>query len=438
MAAGAAHVKVCVYGLWHLGTVTAACLADAGHDVVGLDDVGPTLSALADGVPPLFEPGLQELIEEGLASGRLRFSGDPRDALREADVLWVAFDTPVDENDRADVSFVSDRVSSVYPYLERDALVLVSSQLPVGSTAALETAFARAFPDRAAAFAYAPENLRLGRAIDVFTSPDRVVVGVRSDADRERVAELLGPITERFEWMSVESAEMTKHAINAFLATSVAFMNELATICEKTGADAKEVERGLKSETRIGPRAYLAPGSAIAGGTLARDLEYLSALGRRTGLVTHVVDGVRDANQAHRSWTARRLTERLTTLAGRSVGVLGLTYKPGTDTLRRSGAVELCRWLSGQEADVRAHDPAVTRLPDDLAEMIHLAASPTEMLAGLDALVVATEWPAFKQIDADCIVAGMAHPLVVDPNRFLHATLGVDPRISYDAVGSPS
>jgi UDPglucose 6-dehydrogenase len=430
-------VKVCVQGLWHLGTVTAACLAHAGHDVIGLDDDGNALRALSTGVPPLFEPGLEELVKAGLTAGRLRFTPDPATALREADVLWVAFDTPVDEQDQADASFVERRVKAVFEHLKPKALVLVSSQMPVGATAGLEEACHQMFPEKDVSFACSPENLRLGKAIEVFSAPDRVVVGVRSEAGRKRAAALFRPLTDRIEWMSVESAEMTKHAINAFLATSVAFMNELSTICERVGADAKEVERGLKTESRIGPRAYLAPGAAIAGGTLARDLGFLSGIGQRAGVPTPLVDGVRAANEAHKGWAGRRLLERLSDVNGKTVGVLGLTYKPGTDTLRRSGAVELCRWLSRQGAEVHAHDPAVKRLPDDLRDKISLAASPEDLLTRLDALVVATEWPEYQQITADQLVAGMKRPLVVDPNRFLHASLGNDPRVSYDAVGVP-
>jgi UDPglucose 6-dehydrogenase len=430
-------MKVCVQGLWHLGTVTAACLARAGHDVTGLDDDGDALQSLAEGVPPLFEPGLEELVKAGLAAGGLRFTADPAAALRDADVLWVTFDTPVDEEDRADVSFVERRVKAVFRYLKPGALVVVSSQMPVGATAGLDEAFRREFPGRDVSFACSPENLRLGKAIEVFSSPDRIVVGVRSEAGRQRAAALLHPISDRIEWMSAESAEMTKHAINAFLATSVAFMNELSTICEEVGADAKEVERGLKSESRIGRRAYLAPGAAIAGGTLARDLGFLSDVGLRVGLATPLVDGVRAANEAHKGWAGRRLLKSLSDLNGKAVGVLGLTYKPGTDTLRRSGAVETCLWLSARGAEVHAHDPAVKSLPDDLRDKIRLADSASDLLQGLDALVVATEWPEYQQIGADQIVAEMKRPLVVDPNGFLRTALGTDPRVSYDAVGVP-
>jgi UDPglucose 6-dehydrogenase len=430
-------MRVCVQGLWHLGTVTAACLADAGHDVIGLDGDGDTIRALASGTPPVFEPGLEELVRSGLAAGRLRFTSEPAEALHNADVLWVTFDTPVDDEDHADTAFVERRVEAVFEHLKPGALVLLSSQMPVGTTARLEADFRRRFSQKDLSFACSPENLRLGKAIQVFSFPDRIVVGVRTQADRERVAALLGPITDRIEWMSVESAEMTKHAINAFLATSVAFMNELSVLCEEVGADAKEVERGLKTESRIGPGAYLAPGTAIAGGTLARDLVFLSGIGLSTGLPTAAVDGVRVANEAHKGWTGHRLLRQVSDLTGKRVGVLGLTYKPGTDTLRRSGAVETCRWLRRQGAEVSAHDPAVKQLPEGLADEIRLVDSLTEMLTGLDALVVATEWPDYRQITADDVVAGMRSPLVVDPNRFLYANLGDDPRVSYHAVGMP-
>ncbi|MBJ7339122.1 nucleotide sugar dehydrogenase [Mycolicibacterium sp.] len=428
-------MKVCVQGLWHLGTVTAACLADAGHDVTGLDDDERALRTLTSGVPPLFEPGLEELVREGLAAGRLRFTADPADALCDAAVLWVAFDTPVDEADCADTSFVEERVRATFDYLEPGTLVIVSSQLPVGTTARLEDDFRRRYPGKDVSFAYSPENLRLGKAIEVFTAPDRVVVGVRAEAGRQRAAALLHPITDRIEWMSVESAEMTKHAINAFLGTSVAFMNELSSICEGVGADAKDVERGLKTESRIGPRAYLAPGAAIAGGTLVRDLGFLAEIGSRIGVSTPLVDGVRAANEVHKGWAGRRLAESLSDLRGKTVGVLGLTYKPGTDTLRRSGAVETCLWLSEQGAVVRAHDPAVDELPPELGSRIRLADSALDLLVGLDALLVATEWPEYRQLGAEQVVAAMNRPVVLDPNGFLRQSIGADPRVSYSSVG---
>jgi UDPglucose 6-dehydrogenase len=428
-------MRVCVLGLWHLGSVTAACLAAAGHDVTGLDFDAPVVSALSSGRPPLFEPGLEDLVRAGLASGRLAFTTDAA-AAGSADLVWVAYDTPVDDEDRADTRFVSERVARLFPHLRDGALVLVSSQLPVGSTRALEDAFALVASGRSVGFGCSPENLRLGRAIEAFTHPDRVVVGVRSARDRERVAALLGPFTERVEWMSVESAEMTKHALNAFLATSVTFINEVATLCEQVGADASEVERGLKSEVRIGARAYLSPGGAFAGGTLARDVVFLSGLGRDLGVATHLLASVKASNDAHRGWAQRRLDHLLGGVEGKTVAVWGLTYKPGTDTLRRSSSVELCEWLLSNGARaVRAHDPAITALPPTLADRIALVAEPVEAARGASALVVATPWPEYRQVPVEAVAAVMTRPLVLDAGRFLAAAFGQASGVEYVSVG---
>jgi UDPglucose 6-dehydrogenase len=434
MAHGVARVNICVVGLWHLGSVTAACLASGGHDVVGYDANAETTSRLQNAQPPIAEPGLPELVSNGIRAGRLRFTSNLATALNEAQVVWIAYDTPVDDDDNADVEFVISSVKSLLPLIRVGALVLVSSQVPVGSTRALERAAASAGRSDLS-FAYSPENLRLGKAIEVFTKPDRVVVGIRGEADRKRVEELLAPFTNRIEWMSVESAEMTKHALNAFLATSVAFINEVATICEHVGADAKEVERGLKSEKRVGPGAYLGPGGAFAGGTLARDVVFLSDAGRKAGVPTNLISGVKSSNDAHRGWAKRRLRELLGDLDGQRIAVWGLTYKPGTDTLRRSSAIELCRSLAEQGAKVSAHDPAVKSLPADLAASICLAGDPLAAIKGAAALVIMTEWPEYRQIESSAIVEALGGKLVLDANRFLVKQLGEDPRIIYATVG---
>jgi UDPglucose 6-dehydrogenase len=428
-------MNVAVLGLWHLGSVTAACVAAAGHRVTGWDPDAATVEALAQGIPPIKEPGLERLVSTGLAAGGLRFSADQPGAVRDADIVWVTFDTPVDGLDRADVAWVVEHVTSTFPHLKSGALVLVSSQLPVGSVAGLERAWEAVAGRRTVSFACAPENLRLGHAIDVFQKPDRVIVGTRSENDRARIALLFTPITDRIEWMSVESAEMTKHAINAFLATSVTFINELATLCEQVGAHASEVERGLKTEARIGPKAYLSPGGAFAGGTLARDIVFLSALGARLNVPVHLLSAVKTSNDAHRHWAQRRLVQQLGSVHGKTVAVWGLTYKPGTDTLRRSSAVELCQWLAEHGATVRAHDPALTSLPPDLAPFIGLGSDAVDVTDGASALVVATPWPEYRQVPALQVRTRMARPLVVDASQFLRATFGADSEVEYMSVG---
>lgn len=428
-------MRVCVHGLWHLGAVTAGCLARGGHQVVGLDSDDARIEGFNAGKPPLHEPGLEALLREGLDSGRLSFSTDPAAALRSADVVWITHDTPVDEDDRADVESVVAQVRALFPHLPERCLVLVSSQLPVGTTRRLERAFAASGSGGSVTFGYSPENLRLGKAIEVFTQPERVVVGVRSEGDRQRVAQLLAPFTESIEWMSVESAEMTKHALNAFLATSISFTNEVATLCEKVGADAKEVERGLRSEPRIGQRAYVSPGGAFSGGTLARDVEFLVSLAKETGQAACLLEGVQASNVDHADWARRKLATLVGDLAGKVVAVWGLTYKPGTDTLRRSASVALCRWLAERGARVQAHDPAVRALPEGLEETVTLCADPLSAARGAVALVVATQWPEYRDVPLREISAAMAEPRILDANRFL--SVAAEAGVDYVAVGVP-
>jgi UDPglucose 6-dehydrogenase len=235
--------------------------------------------------------------------------------------------------------------------------------------------------------------------------------------------------------MSVESAEMTKHALNAYLATSVAFANEVAVLCEQAGADAKEVERGLKSDIRIGPRAYLSPGEAFAGGTLARDVMFLERLGTSANCPTHLISAVRTSNNEHKNWVRHKLRSLLGNLCDQRVTVWGLTYKPGTDTLRRSGSVELCEWLAGQGAMVRAHDPAVKVMPEKLSGKIELTLDPILALKDASALVIATEWPDYRSIDSEAVVSQMIKATVIDSKRFLEKTLGSDPQIQYITIG---
>lgn len=431
-------MKVCVLGLWHLGTVTAACLASSGYHVTGLDFDETVISNLKNGQPPLFELGLEILVKKGLESGTLDFSTSPAEAARGAQVIWVSYDTPVDDDDNADVAYVVERVSRLFPFLEAGQEVLISSQLPVGTSKRLEALFTQAQPGVNVSFSYSPENLRLGKAISAFTKPDRVVIGTRSENSHKIFTELLSPFTDHIEWMSVESAEMTKHALNAFLATSVTFINEIASVCEQVGADAKEVERGLKSESRIGPKAYLRPGGSFAGGTLARDIAFLTQLCQDHGLSGELLNAVAASNTDHKNWPSRRLTYILGNLKGKTIAVWGLTYKPGTDTLRRSTAVELCHWLVQQGAQVKAHDPVVKNLPTDLVDRVMLCTTPLEALQNADALVVATEWPDYASILPVDLIEKMKTPYIIDANRFLGKTLSADPQIHLFSVGKAS
>ena len=427
-------MKVCVLGLWHLGSVTAASLASVGHDVTGLDSNSGIVEKLQKAKPPVSEPGLDGLIRKEINAGQLIFTSDAKSAVFNTRVLWVTYDTPVDENDQADVEFVFQEVVKLLLFLGNDTIVLVSSQLPVGSIKRFEDISAEKYPEKNIRFAYSPENLRLGKSLDVFLHPDRVVIGIRHREDREILGRLLAPITQNILWMSVESAEMTKHAINAFLGMSITFINEIASICENIGADAREVEAGLKSETRIGPAAYLSPGAAFAGGTLARDIEFLKDIGSSNNLANPLISAVRKSNDEHKKWIQRRLFAVLGGLKGKRIAVWGLTYKPGTNTLRRSLSVEMCNWLQEQGAEIAVHDPSKCELPDNWLGEVVRSETPLEALEGACALVIATQWPEYREINVSDVENITGQFAVFDSNRFL-SDFNKSSVISYYSVG---
>jgi UDPglucose 6-dehydrogenase len=424
-------MKIGFAGLWHLGSVMSAVFAGAGHDVVAYDEA-PVIARFIARDLPVAEPGLQEAIDAAVAAGRLRYDADPT-SLADCEIVWIAYDTPVREDGSADSAAVLDRVENLFGALAPGALVVVSSQLPVGSVAELER---RAMQHGARLhFACCPENLRLGKSLAYLRAVDRFVVGTRNATADGLVRRALAPLTSRVESMTVESAEMTKHALNAFLATSVAFINELAGLCERTGADARDVERGLKSDARIGPHAYLRAGGPYAGGTLARDVAFVIDAERSHGLEPFFFAGVRAANDFQGTWLQRRFVEVVGEPQGRILASLGLVYKPGTDTLRGSSAVAFARWFAARGGRVRAFDPALRTLPDDVAGVVELAATPETALDGADAAFLATEWPEFRALSADAFARFLRAPNVFDPGRFLTETVQKDGRLRYFAIG---
>jgi UDPglucose 6-dehydrogenase len=277
----------------------------------------------------------------------------------------------------------------------------------------------------------------LGKALSIFMNADRIILGVRRESDAKELEPLLMNFTQNLIVVRTESAEMIKHAINSFLANSIAFMNEISRICEQVGADAKEVERGLKSEPRIGPGAYLSPGGPFAGGTLARDVVALTKIAQEKGERIVLVPAIKLSNDQHKLWAIQKLQEEFGELGGKSVAILGLTYKPGTDTLRRSLAIELCRELVKKGATVRAYDPIVEKLPDELTG-ITLSRNLEEVVIGADAVVVCTEWPQIRETDWDKVLAKTKEIVVIDANGFLAKNVGNREGVTYRQVGRPS
>jgi UDPglucose 6-dehydrogenase len=400
--------------------VAAACLADLGFNVQAADHDADKVEKLAKGKAPLFEPGLDDLLRKGLSGGCLTFTNDLSAGVKGKPFVFLMFDTPVDEEDRGDLTEVLITADEIAPHLENGVVILVTAQVPVGTCDELARIIQKANPDLSFSIAYSPENLRLGQAIERFKQPALPVIGSDDDSALDALEVLFAPLG--VEWMrtTLRSAEMTKHALNAFLATQVTFGNELGNLCDEVGADAQAVAKILRHEARIGDKAMLFPGLGFSGGTLARDLQTLRRLGDERELETLFLDGVWNANSRQNDLVLRKLKHALGSLPGKQVAVLGLTYKPGTSTLRRSAALEIIAQIKDAGADINAFDPKADR--GEVAELdtFTFRASVDDAVKDADALVIITGWPEFKELDFKGIGEAMRGNVLIDCNNMLN------------------
>ncbi len=405
---------ICVIGLWHQGSVLSACFADMGHRVRGVGEEERAVSALNAGQPPVYEPRLASLIRRNIRRGRLRYTADIREGLRGAEFAYIAFDTPVGPNDEAHVAVIHDAARQIGRCISRPSVVCVTAQVPVGTCEHLGRILRKLNPRAASEVVYVPEFLRLGSAIDSFRRADRVVIGSNNPAAARRVAALYKPLGRPIILTALRTAEMAKHASNAYLAASISFINEIADLCDEVGADVLEVARIMRLDRRIGKDAFLSPGLGFAGGTLGREVRALQGLGRRRGRATPLLDAVIAVNEARASLVGDRLQRLYGSLKGRRVGVFGLTYKPGTSTLRRSAAVEVIRRLVAAGASVAAFDP-LARLDEALdLPPFDLCPDPYAAVRAADALVLMTEWTGVRELSLRRLRAVMRHPVMID------------------------
>ena len=402
-----------VIGLWHQGVVGAACLAKLGHAVTACDPDPARVALLASGTTPVYEPGLQELIGEQIAAGRLRWVSAPGEA-DPPDVVLLMHDTPVNARDESDPACVLASVDRFAPHLTPETDVLVTAQVPVGTCERLAAALRAARPDWRGGLAYAPENLRLGQGIERFLNPPLPVMGSDNAGVLDRLAGLW-PAGIRWDCVSLRTAEMVKHALNSFLATTITFANELGNLCDEVGADGLRIAEVLRREPRVGPKAMLVPGLGFAGGTLARDVQTLRAVGDRAGLDTPFLDGLMQANAAQNQIVLRKLRQAFGgSLAGRRVAILGLTYKPDTSTLRRSAAVELAEALLREHAQVSATDPRADRAEVAALRDLRFHEDPLAAARDAEAVVLMTPWNDYRALDLAALRAVARTPLLID------------------------
>ena len=411
---GARTTRICVVGLWHQATVLSACFAEMGYQVNTVGDDASTVSALTKARSPVHEPRLETLIRRNLKAGRLHFTCDYRQALSHAQFVFIAIDTPINALDKPDLQPVFEAAEKVAQFRSGGIVLCVASQVPVGTSERLAEIVRSQESRGRCDLAYIPEFLRLGEAVETFFRADRFVIGSQYPEVAERVARLYRPLNRPMLLIGLRSAEMAKHASNTYLAAGISFINEIADVCDFVGADVMDVAKAMKLDRRIGAYAYLSPGLGFAGGTLGRDICALQALGRQVGCKMELMDAIMSVNRSRAQVVKQRLLNHYDSLKARHVGILGLTYKAGTNTLRRSVAEEIISDLVTQGAEVRAYDPLADLRNGTSAPNFTAFPDPYALASGCDALVLVTGWDGILGLDWPRVRSAMREPIFID------------------------
>jgi len=406
--------NICVIGVGYVGLVTGACLADLGNRVVCLDVVQEKIEKLKKGVLPIFEPGLEEIVRRNAEAGRLEFTTSYDEGLREAEFVYIAVGTPSGNEGEADLSYVAAAAEQVARRLAQPLILVNKSTVPIGTGDwVADIVHEHRADDVEFAVVSNPEFLREGSAVYDFTNPDRIVLGSTNRQAAERVAELYAPLQTRSIITDLRTAEMIKYASNTFLATKISFINEMANICEAVGADVLEVARGMGSDKRIGP-AFLSAGLGWGGSCFPKDVKALAHIAAMHGCHPQMLRAVTEINYDQRKRVIIKLRDVLGSLRGKTVGVLGLSFKPNTDDMRDAPAVEIIHYLQNEGAQVRAYDPVAVASAQKILKNVVYSETPYAVAEGADALILVTEWNEFKQLDMQRIVRSMRQPVLFD------------------------
>lgn len=411
---------VCVLGLWHLGSVNAVGFAEKGFKVTGIEfDSEKKISEFMNGIPPIYEPNLEKLLKKHLKNGNLEFSSKIKKA-KEADYVVIAYDSPVNEKDEVDITVVKEAAELVAPNLKEFTPVIITSQIPLGTSEKLQILIKSINNNWKSGVVYTPENLKLGTAIDRFLKPDMLVFGSNNEHASNEVLKLYEDFNTEKINMDLKSAEMVKHALNAFLATSITFINEIANLSDLLGVDSVKVGKALKLDERIGKKALLMPGLGFSGGTLARDVTQLLKFAEEYNYKAPLLESIFLINEKTFDQVIFKLKKILGQIDGKRIGILGLTYKPGTSTVRRSPAIKLIKKLKENGAICVGYDPKASEEELSYYEDLFTRAKDINSLAkGSNALVLVTEWPEFKELEYKEIFNNMKNPVIIDTKNFL-------------------
>ena len=430
-------MRVAVIGMGYVGLVTASCLAESGNEVAGMDVDEGKIARLRQGEVPIYEPGLEELVKHNLRDQRLTFTTSLPEAVGQAEVIFICVGTPSLPDGEADLSSLWAVGEALAELCRPEQLIVIKSTAPVGTNRQLWERMRRR-----AGFTFDvatnPEFLKEGAAVEDFMKPDRVVVGVRTKRAEELLQQLYAPFLragQPFLVMSPESAEATKYVANAFLATKISFINEMANLCEQLGADINDVRRGIGYDKRIGFQ-FLHPGVGFGGSCFPKDLQALAALGRQQGLPLRIVEAVLEVNERQKRILLQKMHRHYDTLAGKVFAVWGLSFKPRTDDIREAPALVLLDALLSEGATCRVHDPAAMEAVRRVyGNRLTYCDKPYTALEGADGLVIVTEWPEFRNPDFPLMARLMRQRVIFDGRNLYEPKVVLEHGFHYYAIG---
>jgi UDPglucose 6-dehydrogenase len=430
-------MRIAMIGTGYVGLVSAACFSEFGHEVICVDKDSEKMSDLKAGRIPIFEPGLDEIVASNVRVGRLAFTRELPDAVANAGAVFIAVGTPSRRGDgHADLSFVFAAAEEIGTALKRYAVVVTKSTVPVGTSRKVENIIRKVRPDLEFDVASNPEFLREGSAIEDFRRPDRVVVGCDTERARNVLTEVYRPLylnETPILFTSRETAELIKYAANAFLATKITFINEIADLCEKVGADVQDVARGVGLDGRIGSK-FLHAGPGFGGSCFPKDTLALLKTSEFTGAPTRIVETVVAVNEARKARMARKIIEAFGGVKGKTIAVLGLTFKPNTDDMREAPSLVILPLLQAEGAQIKAYDPEGRREARKLLD-VELCADTYQALEGADGVVILTEWNEFRALDLARVKSLLSRPLMVDLRNIYRPKQMADAGFTYVSVG---
>ena len=432
-------MRVAMIGSGYVGLVSGACFADFGHEVTCVDKDQAKIDALNGGQVPIYEPGLTELVAANAKAGRLKFATDLKAAVRDADAVFIAVGTPSRRGDgHADLSYVFEATREIAAALSGFTVVITKSTVPVGTGDEVERIIAEVRPDADCAVVSNPEFLREGAAIRDFKHPDRIVVGTDNTRACEVMTELYRPLylnRSPILFTDRRTAELIKYAANAFLATKITFINEIADLAEKVGADVQEIARGIGLDNRIGSK-FLHAGPGYGGSCFPKDTVALIKTGQDHGAPLRIVEAVAAVNDARKRAMARKVSSALGgDMRGKTIAVLGLTFKPNTDDMRDAPSIPLVTALQDMGATVRAYDPVGMEQAKSFINNVTFCNDAYDCAQGASALVIVTEWEQFRALDFGRLKSAMANPLLVDLRNIYRADEVTRHGFAYESVG---